>query len=297
MAGDVELVHDVRAELGEGPVWDDARQRLLFVDILRGEIHEFDPVSRNDRVVRVGQTVGAAACTTDGDWVAAAGHAFVRVHHGTGEVTTLAMVETGRETRLNDGAVDPSGRFWAGTMSLKRQHGQGTLYRLDADGARVTAMLAPVTTSNGIDWSLDATRMYYVDTRTRRVDVFDFDNARGTIAKQRTLVDLNDGEGAGSPDGLIVDAEGFIWVALYGGAGLCRYDPDGRLERRVTLPVTYTTKCAFGGRNLDELYVTSAWRPLTAGERAREPHAGGVFRLMPGVRGKPAHRFGPPAGQ
>jgi sugar lactone lactonase YvrE len=132
--------------------------------------------------------------------------------------------------------------------------------------------------------------MYYVDSPTRRIDVFDFDASAGTIERRRPLVALP--EDAGFPDGLTVDAEGFVWLALWGGAALRRFDPEGRLERTIPLPVTHPTSCAFGGRGLDELYVTSARRPLSADERQRQPMAGGLIRLRPGVVGRPASLFG-----
>ena len=292
MASGIELVHDAHAELGEGPLWDSLRARLLFVDILRGEIHDFDPATGDDRVVRIGGFVGAVGLTSGPDWIVAADRGFVLVDMATGAARPVAVVEGGRDdTRMNDGAVDSHGRFWAGTMSLRRQEGQGTLYRLDPDG-RVTPMLAPVTTSNGIDWSPDDRHMYYADTRTRRIDMFDFDASLGAIANRRPFVDLAAAGEHGSPDGLVVDAEGFVWLALWQGGGVRRYAPDGRLDRAISLPVTYTTKCAFGGANLDELYVTTASSPLAPDERRREPHAGGIFRLRPGVRGRPANRFG-----
>ncbi|HYU40590.1 MAG TPA: SMP-30/gluconolactonase/LRE family protein, partial [Vicinamibacteria bacterium] len=157
----------------------------------------------------------------------------------------------------------------------------------------VHTMLTGVSISNGLDWSLDGRRMYYVDSPTRRIDVFDFELATGSIANRRTFASVP--ADAGVPDGLTVDAAGFVWLALWGGAALRRYAPDGTLERVVPLPVTHPTSCAFGGAGLDELYVTSARRPLTAEEKARQPQAGGVFRLRPGVVGRPAHLFGRPA--
>jgi sugar lactone lactonase YvrE len=286
---DVELVLAAGTELGEGPVWDDRRERLLFVDILRGDVHAFHPPTGTDRVVNVGRAVGAVALTTRGDWVLAAGRGFVRANPETGHTT--AMVDVEREdanTRMNDGAVDPAGRFWAGSCSLVGEAGRGTLYRLDPDGA-VHRMLSPVTTSNGIDWSPDGRTMYYVDTRTRRIDAFDFDAAAGTFANRRPFVDFA-GQ-AGRPDGLVVDAEGAVWVALWEGGAVRRYTSDGQLDRSVTVPASLTTKCAFGGPALQDLYVTTATRGLDARARADQPLSGGLFRLRPGVAGQTTRRF------
>ena len=299
-AAAVELVLDARAELGEGPRWDSAHQRLLWVDIMRGRVHAFTPSTGACRNVAVGRPVGALACTAatdrlvgcgrDGSLVLAVAGGFARLDLDSETFEVQAAVEADRpQNRMNDGACDGAGRFWAGTMALDEGPGAGALYRLDPD-LTVHTMLTGVTISNGLDWSLDGRRMYYVDSPTRRIDVFDFDVATGSIADRRTFASVP--ADAGVPDGLTVDAAGFVWLALWGGAALRRYDPDGTLERVVPLPVTHPTSCAFGGAGLDELYVTSARRPLTAEEKARQPQAGGVFRLRPGVAGRPANLFG-----
>jgi sugar lactone lactonase YvrE len=286
----VELAFDVRAALGEGALWDAARQRLLFVDIMLGHVHEFDPVSGADAVFEAGQPVSAVATTSGVDLILAARDGFFRLNRTTGATTLVAIVEAPRkDNRMNDGYVDARGRFWAGTMSMTHEPEAGALYRLDPDGT-VTQHLGGVTTSNGLDWSLDGRLLYYVDTGTRRIDVFDFDVDAGTIANRRPLVTIAPDQG--KPDGLIVDADGFLWLALWGGGAIHRYAPDGRLDLAIPMPVTYPTKCAFGGPDLSDLYVTSAWTALSPGERAVQPHAGGLFRLRTGVKGRVAHAFG-----
>ncbi|MEO7193038.1 MAG: SMP-30/gluconolactonase/LRE family protein [Vicinamibacterales bacterium] len=288
-ASGVSVALDARAELGEGPIWDADRQRLLFVDITGQAIHEFDPTRGVARVIPTAEPVGALALTARGDWVAAAGRGFYRVDPQRGDMVPIVLVERpDADTRMNDGAVDARGRFWAGSMSTRRQDGQGTLWRLDTDGT-AHRMLAPVTTSNGPDWSPDNRLMYYVDTRTRRVDLFDFDLDAGTMANRRVFVDLA-GE-TGRPDGLIVDADGAVWVALWAGGAVRRYLPDGRLDRVVPLPVTQTTKCAFGGPSLEDAYVTSAWRQLTDEQRIEQPLAGALFQFTPGIKGRLPNRF------
>jgi sugar lactone lactonase YvrE len=285
----VELALDIRTELGEGPLWDDQRQRLLFVDIMRGHVHEFDPLSGAHRFVEFPWPVGAVALYESGDWLLAAANGFYRADPSSGETTLIAAVEADLPgNRMNDGYVDARGRFWAGTMGMNRVRGVGTLYRLDPDGS-VHPMVTPVSTSNGIDWSLDNRIAYYIDTPTGRVDQFDFDLATGTLSNRRPLVELP--AGAGGPDGLIVDAEGYIWVCLWKGAAVHRYAPDGHIDMVIPTPAAQTTKCAFGGANLDELFITSAWTGLSDTERAAQPLAGGLFRCKPGVKGRPAHRF------
>jgi sugar lactone lactonase YvrE len=284
-----ELVLDARAELGEGPVWDDRRQRLLFVDIMRGHVHEFDPATGTDRIFEAGEPVGTVALTTRGDWLLATKTGFSRLDPETGAVTRVASVEADRpETRMNDGSVDRRGRFWAGTMGMGGLLGRGALYRLDPDGS-VTRVLSDISISNGIDWSLNDRHMYFTDTRTGRVDCFDFDPAPGTLRSRRPFITVP--PGLGWPDGLVVDEAGHVWLALWEGAAVHRYAPDGTLEAVVRFPVTLTTKPAFGGPDLRDLYVTSAWIELDEAGRAQQPAAGGLFRLRVDVAGQPPRRF------
>jgi sugar lactone lactonase YvrE len=282
----VDVAFDVRAELGEGPIWDRHRQQLLFVDIPRGEVHAWEPVSGAHAVFDVGQPCGAVTPTVRGDWLVAARDGFLRLDPATGDTRLAAIVEDERpENRMNDGYCDARGRFWAGTLSMIGESRAGALYRLDPDG-RVTRVLDRVTTSNGIDWSPDQRLMYYVDTGTRRIDVFDFDVDRGSIANRRTFVEIPEADG--KPDGLVLDADGHVWLALWGGGAVHRYTPDGRLDRRLALPVTHPTKCAFGGPDLADLYITSARSPVPEDARSVQPHAGSVLHCRPGVRGRPA---------
>ena len=310
-----EVGLDCRCELGEGPIWDDRSGRLLFVDINGHRVHSFDPVTRTHQTSDAGQYVSAIALTADGGYLVTLQHDVVRfdLERGVGE--RLASVEPERDdTRLNDGYVDPRGRFWAGTMSLVKKAGQGALYRfggaaLQGPRLSVTKMLDGVGTSNGIDWSADERRMYYVDTATRRIDVFDFDAETGSITNRRPLVTIQESDG--KPDGLILDEEGFIWVALWQGSAVRRYSPDGRFVQQINLPVSCPTKCAFGGDRLDELYITTAKSPREGAARGigapratepggvqgspperLEPHAGSVFVARPGVGGRVAIRFG-----
>lgn len=292
MVDGVELVLDARAELGEGPVWDARSARLIWVDIMRGRVHRFDPATGRDEMREVGEPVGAAVPAADGSLMLATMSGFARLDFDAGGVAPIAQVEADRpDTRMNDGACDPAGRFWAGTMAFEHRtrRGAGALYRLDPDG-RATAMLRDVTLSNGIDWSPDGRLMYYVDSGTQRVDAFDFDVARGTLSNRRPLVRI--AAETGVPDGLTVDAEGFLWLAVWGGAAVHRYSPHGVLDRVVRMPVTQPTKCWFGGQDLADLFITSAWIDLSAEEQAAQPLAGGLFRVRPGVRGKPATLFG-----
>jgi sugar lactone lactonase YvrE len=263
-------------------VWDVDAGCLYLVDILGGDVHRFDPASGDlSTAMHVDGTVGAVALTADGRLLLAAGTQLVL------DGSVLAQIGDADEVRFNDGAVDAAGRFWIGTAALDDSPGRGTLYRSDSEG--MAPMLAPVSISNGIDWTLDGTQMYYVDSTAQRIDVFDFDAAAGTISGRHTFAEIDPVDGA--PDGLTVDAEGHVWLALWDGWALRRYRPDGTLERVVDLPVSNVTSCAFGGDDLGDLYVTSASKGLSEAELRAQPHAGGLFMLRPGVTGRPPNRF------
>ncbi len=286
-----ELMFDIHLDLGEGPIWDDRRKILLFADIMQGHVHAYDPITLDHRVYDVGRPVGAIACTSRGDWLLAAGTGFMRLDPDSGRTTEIVDAAPGRgDIRMNDGYVDARGRFWAGTMSLVGKAEQGTLYRLDPDGA-VHEMLTPVTTSNGIDWSPDGRKMYYIDTRTDRVDVFDFDEDCGVASGRRPFVTIAAARD-GHPDGLVVDADGGVWVAFWEGGALRRYTSHGTLDRTFIFPADLVTKCAFGGTHLDTIYVTTARRGLTDEQLAKQPHAGSLFYIRAGFTGRRPNRFG-----
>jgi sugar lactone lactonase YvrE len=193
-------------------------------------------------------------------------------------------------TRFNDGKCDAAGRFWAGTMALDVAPGAGALYRLDPD-YRVTRALSGVTLSNGLDWTTDNRSMYYIDSPTRGVDAFEFDLEQGVLGARRRLISIP--REAGTPDGMTLDTDGGIWVALHGSGSVGRYHPDGRLERVIRVPsARLVTSCAFGGPDMGDLYITSMSDGLSAEAMAEQPRAGALFRCRPGVRGRLPHRFG-----
>jgi sugar lactone lactonase YvrE len=287
---DVAIAFHAGDELGEGVTWDAARGRIISVDIMRGRVHLYDPASGRRRTLDAGQPVGAAVPRRQGGLMLALRDGFATLDPDSEALRFVAHVELDKPgQRMNDGACDHAGRFWAGTMCMQERPGLGSLYRLDPDGT-VHTMATGIGISNGIDWSLDRTRMYYVDSLTQRIDQFDFDPAAGTIANRRPFaaIDANDG----CPDGLTVDAEGAIWVALWGGSAIHRYLPDGTLDRILRVPVSYPTTCAFGGPTLEDLYITSATIPLSESERRLQPFGGAVIRCRPGVAGRASHAYG-----
>lgn len=286
---EVELVLDVKAEVGEGPTWDADKGALIWVDITRNLVHLYDPESGQDRTIDVGQHVGAAVPRASGGLALALFGGFGGFAWDGGEVEAIAPVEADvPANRMNDGKCDAVGRFWAGTMDYDLTPNAAALYRLDPDHS-VTKVLDEVTLSNGLGWSPDGSTMYYIDSTTYAVDAFDFDVESGTITSRRRIVEI--AEEAGMPDGMTVDAEGFIWVALWGGWAVRRYSPAGELDAVVNLRVGQITSCAFGGPDLHDLYITSAVFGLSEDHLRDQPHAGGLFRCRPGIKGLPVHSY------
>ncbi len=278
--------------LTEGPRWDAERDELLWVDIVGSRLHRarLDAGGMLDELapLQLDRFVGAVAPVVGGGYVLAAGTGFMYADPSD-EVVELAQPEAGRsDVRMNDGACDPQGRFWAGTMAFDESPGAGVLYRLELDGT-CTTVLTGLTISNGIGWSPGGTVMYLSDSGTRTIDAFDFDPATGAISSQRTLVRVT--EPGVAPDGLTVDEQGDIWVALWDGGALRRYSPDGSLVDTIAVPADRPTSCAFGGPDLATLFITTAQHGLDPAARARQPDAGRVFRLdglgVTGVPGAP----------
>jgi sugar lactone lactonase YvrE len=288
-AADVKVWSAAPGLLSEGPRWHEERQELLWVDILGRQMHRgsLSPDGALDRIetISVDRHVGAVAPAVGGGYVLAAGPGFLFIDE-TGSVCELADPEAGRsDVRMNDGACDPQGRFWAGTMAYDESPGAGALYRLELDGS-CTTVLTGLTISNGIGWSPGASTMYLNDSGTGCVYTFRFDGETGAISDRRTLVRVD--QPGVVPDGLTVDEEGGIWVALWNGAAVNRYAPDGTLLASVPLPVQRPTSCAFGGPGRDTLFVTSARTELDDDALARQPHAGKVFAIQGlGARGLP----------
>jgi sugar lactone lactonase YvrE len=291
-AGDPQLVLDARAQLGEGAIWNDALQRLHWIDISGWQVFTYDPATGENRSCNVIQTVGTVVPRAGGGLMLALHEGFARFNPDTGRVTLLPRPPEHDPAlvRFNDGKCDPAGRFWAGTMALvKGPKPLGRLYRLDADGT-MHVMLRDVGTSNGIAWSLDRRTMYYIDTPLLRVDAFDYDDATGAIGNRRAVITIP--PDIGRPDGSTLDAEGMLWIAMYHGWSVTRWNPrTGEQLLTIRLPVARVTSCAFGGPDLDTLYLTSARAGLTDEQRAAQPLAGGLFQVKPGVCGVRASAY------
>jgi sugar lactone lactonase YvrE len=286
--GSLEIVLDLDADLGEGPFWDAATAILITVDSTKGRIHQFDPASGDLARIEVGQIIGAALPRRSGGFAVSAEEGLLGVD-ADGHVGLLVPIETDQPThRMNDAKCDSRGRLFSGTLSHPFERGVCALYRVDPD-LGVTCVLPGVTVSNGIGWSPDETIFYYVDTAKRAIDCFDYDIETGAITNQRVFAVIERGDGF--PDGLTVDAEGHVWLALYLGSEVRRYAPSGELVARVTMPVAGVTSCNFGGASLTDLYITTAQFGVPPETLAGERHAGALYRCRPGVAGMPGHYF------
>jgi sugar lactone lactonase YvrE len=279
----VECVADVRAELGEGPVWVAAEQALYWVDINGRRIFRLSE-SGERREWPTPMRVGSIAPRARGGFIAGTDRGIALVDLDQDRFEVVASPEQHLpHNRFNDGKVDRQGRFLAGTMDDREKGSAGALYRIDPDRT-CTAIDGGYGITNGPAFSPDGARMYHSDTLRQVTYAFDLD-AAGEATNRRVFVQF--GAGDGHPDGMTVDAEGCLWIALWGGWCVRRFSPDGDLLRTVEMPVEQPSSCAFGGPGLDRLYVTSATKGLDQTALAMQPNAGGLFMLIPGVRGIP----------
>ncbi|MCK9902675.1 SMP-30/gluconolactonase/LRE family protein [Frankia sp. Cpl3] len=289
-----EQITDPVAFHGEGPVWSPDWGGLRCVDLLAGDVLAVDTATGAVRRDHVGAVAAALRPRAAGGAVLALERGFALIDPAGPDDPSGLTAGSRRYLgdrwgadagiRMNDGGCDPDGHFYCGSMAYAETAGAGSLYRLAPDGT-VSVVLTGVTVSNGLAWSPDGARAYYVDSPTSRVDVFDYDSERG-LSSRRTLVTIPDG--AGAPDGLTVDADGYLWVALWGGGAVHRYSPAGRLDGIVPIPAPRVTACTFGGDRLDTLYVTTS---QVGTDLTRHPAAGAVFAFAPGVPGRPVQPF------
>lgn len=287
----IEVAVDHRCLLGEGPIWDSVNSRILWVDIENGEIHQFFTKDKIHKVFKVGQMIGAISLSTSGLLVAALQHGFFRINLETEIMYPILDPEAAfSENRFNDGKCDPAGRFWAGTMSVKNEANAGKLYML-VENLTVSVKINEVTCSNGLAWSLDHKTFYYIDTGTQQVVAYDYDITTATIKNKRSIIKIAAEEGY--PDGMTIDNEGMLWVALWGGGKLKRYNPNtGELLHQIELPASQVTSCTFGGENLEDLYITTAKTGLDKFQQLAQPLAGSLFVIRKcGYRGVPSFLY------
>jgi gluconolactonase len=293
------VVKNCCPSVGESPFWDVRSASLLHIDIKSGAVHSWDSQTHQEGTINLDGSVGFAIPCDRGGLVVGLNKTISHVDWDTAEVKKLAEVDQGTNNRFNDGKCDASGRLWAGTMGGESvpgtiDMGQGSLYSISADH-KVTKHVTNIDISNGMDWTDDNSIMYYIDSIPRKVYAFDFDLNEGTIRNQRTVFEYQPGNETTFvwPDGMCVDSEGKIWVAFFRSSRVQRIDPEtGKTLQTLEFPVTNVTSVCFGGKNLDELYVTSSHFRLPEGSDVTQPLAGSLFRVTGlGVKGRAPYSF------
>ena len=286
-----ELLIDAHALVGEGPIWDADANVLWWVDIMSSELYAYDPQTGENREWNVGQHVGTVVQRASGGLMLALRDGFAAFDPDSGKLEMLADPEAHLPgNRFNDGKCDPGGRFWAGTMAYEDHSDQGSVYRMDTDHS-VHKMIENIGVSNGIIWNLDAKTMYYTDSLDYAIRAYDYDVGTGGISNERISIDFP--QEMGIADGFTIDEEGMLWVAHFGSSRVRRWNPDtAAVLVEIELPTASITACAFGGPNLDQLYITCATLGMSDAEKAQQPHAGGLFVAEVGVRGLPSDKFG-----
>ena len=282
-----------RLDLGEGCRWDEVTQRLQWVDVFTGRLFEaaYDGSQLTDTVeVAVDGVLTATGPLVDrSGWIVAANQGIALLSRG-GAITWLAEPEAGKggAVRMNDAACDPAGRFWAGSMAFDASPGAGSLYRYDVDAA-CSQVLTDLTISNGLGWSVDGRRMYHVDSGAATLTVYDYDLERGRLSGGTPLVVLDEGQGV--PDGLCVDSQDHLWVAIWGAGAVHRYSPEGELVCVVDVAASQPSSCALGGADGRQLFITTARRDVSPDVLDQQPDAGRLFSVEVDVPGLPLHAF------
>ena len=280
----VELLYDAKATLGEGPVWDSRTQTLYWVDILNKHVY-----ANADVIAELDEYIGCLALRARGGLVLTKRLSFWTLELDSASSTFLsAPADEPATNRFNDGKCDPRGRFLAGTMDMNEKDPTGSLYSFD--GRSITKLLSDVTISNGMTWSADGKTFYYIDTPTREVKAFDYDLDSGAIANPRIAVTVP--ASLGWPDGMTSDTQGNLWIAMWGGAQITKWNPHtGQLLEQISVPALQPSSCVFGGKNLNELFITSARKGLDDAALKQYPLSGGVFRVETNVEGMPMFEF------
>ncbi len=287
----VKSILDTQCQLGEGAIWNSKTGELYFIDIEGKKLFTFKESTKKLSIFDVGERIGTVVPTHDPNKV------IIPLQNGifefdlkSKEKTLLSNPEEKRtKNRMNDGKCDPIGRLWVGSMHLDQTEGDASLYKIERDGTFET-MIKKVTISNGIAWSLDESKMYYIDTPTGQVQAFDYDRTSGKIINGKPIITIP--KTMGYPDGMTIDSEGMLWVALWNGNAVTRWNPNtGELISKIEVPAHNVSSCAFGGENLETLYITSARLDMTDEELKKWPQSGNVFKVKPGVAGVKAFHF------
>ncbi len=277
------LAFKANALLGEGSLWNFKTQELYWVDIELGVLHIFHPLMNEERVIALGQRIGTVVPCENGNLIIALQEGIFELNPETLERRLVIAPPHDTSTmRYNDGKCDEAGRLWVGTMHLDIQPEVAALYKIEKN--KSTRMLTGITISNGICWSLDNKTLYYIDTPTRKIKAFDYDLENGFLSNGRVIIEMKDE--LARPDGMTIDEKGMLWIAHWGGSCVTQWDPNTcTLLSKIMVPAYNVTSCAFGGENLDILYITTASGEMTDEQHRQFPLAGSLFQATPGVKG------------
>jgi sugar lactone lactonase YvrE len=284
-----ELAVKLNCNLGEGPFWDSKKQELYFVDISNKQVLIFAPSSNSVEAITFDQEIGAVLLDQNSELIVAARDGLYAATRDGDLKTLLAPIDFGDSSiRCNDAKCDANGRIWVGTMAFDFKQGAASLYSFDSENLK--EILSDLTIANGLGWSPDQKTMYFIDSLTSRVDSFDFDLASGAISNRQPFVTFSD-PGV-IPDGMTTDEDGGVWVALFGGSAVRRFDSAGKLTHTVSVPATQVTSCCFGGPDMSELYITTAQYAMDAEALSKDPLAGSLFRVKTSFKGSASNRYG-----
>lgn len=285
------LEYKVNSKLGEGALWNYKTQEFYWVDIEGKTLNIYNPKTKTNKVIKTPSRVGTVVPYTKEQAVVALEDGIYKINLDNGDLKQISNVESDiTENRFNDGKCDPKGNLWVGSMHLKESLPNANLYKVEPNGV-TTKMVDSVTISNGIVWSKDTKKMYYIDTPSKSIKSYDYDIETSTISNEKIAVNIP--ESLGYPDGMTIDENDTLWVGLWNGNAVAQFDPKtGKLISKIEVPAHNVTACAFGGENLDILYITTSTNDMTDEERKKYPLAGSIFKYKPGVKGVPAFFFG-----
>jgi sugar lactone lactonase YvrE len=280
----VKLIINIKATLGEGVFWHPIERKVYWVDIYEKKNHCTNPETGINKTYEVSECVGTIAPDTSGNLIVAIENSIVKLNTVTGKTSMLLELEKELvNNRFNDGKFDPFGRFWLGSMCREGIHKTESLYSIDSN-LRSQKKIEEVTVSNGIAWDSKKNKMYYIDSPTKCVMAYDYDGVSGNISKGKKSITFS--KSMGFPDGMTIDHEGMLWIALWGGYAVVRCNPDtGEVLQKIDVPAPHVTSCTFGGVNMNKLYITTAQEGLTEQELIDYPLSGGLFEADLSVSG------------
>ena len=289
-ADQVKVAFEIKSKLGEGAFWDHHQQKLYWIDIVDKKVFVYDPITKKNKAFDTPSSIGTVVPKNKDEAVIALEDGIYMLDTHTGKINLLSDVEADMPfNRFNDGKCDPNGNLWVGSMHWEQSSPKANLYKVTSSG-QATKMLDSVTISNGIVWTADKKTMYHIDTPTGHIRAFDFDHKKSTISNERIAVVIPESLGFG--DGMTIDEEDKLWVALWNGNAVARFDPlTGSLLKKIEVPAHNVTSCSFGGKNFNTLYITTSSLDMNEEESKQFPLAGSLFEVKPGVKGVAGNFF------